>query len=83
MIAERNNEGRIISDPAFAPWKLTMGLTSSRVIHDDVIICAYVTIPFDPSAGSRLRVTCRGEPVEPCAAYYLGNDSHAHSFMTL
>jgi hypothetical protein len=31
-------------------------------IHDDVIIFAYVTIPFD-----RLRVTGHGESVEPCA----------------
>ena len=47
-------------------------------IHDDLIICAYVTTPFD-----KLRVTGHGEPVEPCAEYSLGNDSHAQLFMTL
>jgi len=47
-------------------------------IHDDLIICAYVTTPFD-----KLRVTGHGEPVEPCAGYSLGNGSHAQLFMTL
>jgi hypothetical protein len=28
-------------------------------------------------------VTGHGEPVEPCAGYSLGNDSHAQLFMTL
>jgi hypothetical protein len=28
-------------------------------------------------------VTGRGEPVEPCAGYSLGNDSHAQLFITL
>ncbi len=56
------------------------------IIHDDLIIYAYVTTPFD-----KLSVTGHGEPfdklrtgpVEPCAGYSLGNGSHAQLFMTL
>ncbi len=73
-------------------------LSKLLTIHDDVIICAYVTIPFDKpvlsepftlrqAQGERsvegLRVTGHGEPVEPCAGYSLGNDSHAQLFMTV
>ncbi len=69
-----------------------------QTLHDDVIICAYITTPFDkacpeppfilrePQDERRvegLRVTGHGEPVEPCAGYSLGNDSHAQLFMTL
>ena len=68
------------------------------VIYEDVIICAYVTTPFDKSVlsepvtlrqaqGERgvegLRVTGHGEPVEPCAGYFLGNNNHAQLFMTV
>ncbi len=47
-------------------------------IHDEVIICAYVTTPFD-----KLRVTGHGEPVEPCGLSCFSNDRHAQLFMTL
>jgi hypothetical protein len=53
-------------------------ISLSRFIHDDVIICVYVTTPYD-----KLRVTGHGEPVEPCSWYSLDNDSHAQLFMTL
>jgi hypothetical protein len=58
--------------------QITKTIEFSCSIHDDVIICAYVTTPFD-----KLRVTGHGEPVEPCSWYSFGNDSHAQLFMTL
>jgi hypothetical protein len=44
----------------------------SPSIHDGIIICTFVTTPFD-----KLRVTGHGEPIELCVGYSLGNDGHA------